>query len=773
MYEEGFKLLLTQGRSQMTSDERLLHRYSNGGDPTAFRGLVDRHAGLVFSTSLRITGDRQLAEDVCQDCFLELASKCRTVRENVAGWLHALATSRSLNAIRARKRRAQRELDRVNTPISSADVSQWKELQPLIDRALNGLSDDLRLPIILHYLQGKSQQQVAERLGMDQATVSRRLQRGVELLRQRLRSFGVLTTVAAVTSLFSQSSVEAASPSLTTSLAKVGLGGVGVTVAKSTFSGTLSWVVMLGAVAENVLLFLLLQGWLFLLLVAAEFALLMRPPAWVRELLRAHSFGRDVVAHPMYPFRRWTWTIPPSDWKQCLVAWSFVGFSFALVAFGNLPRIKTQPGSVVAFGLMAILFLSLVVRLAARVWRQRAHLADSADTTTEEARQWTSWENVIGAAFGALVAATWLWSMPPNKRFTLSLGAVLVWNWIAVCSVMAVWALIERRRQRDSDNGSSSEDQDLEMKPVARRYHLALISGLVLIVTLFLSSAVVRLIIPERPPQGDPVVHRYTNEGVRVRVEVPAAFKRVPSSRGRPLQLVVAASMGLIFSLFLLRRVIKLRGQLPRPVSLPLLSVSVLAVCLGVGLTAYGAWKREIPLGDAANSVSPAISEQQEPVFRPTPAQLELLRKYAHETAIITVPDEQLPQGWYIRRYDNGLEMLIPQVSLHREVAQRLGLPDVPEYQSIVATFIRMYENPFAPTGTDGVCTVYAFCCENAADARRLNDAWQTRGLCVDRLVIFAFGRKGLRAPSLTDQAPVPTLLNHIQQSTPESDNPN
>ena len=59
----------------MATDELLLHRYSNAGDPAAFRGLVDRYAGMVYSISLRITGDRHIAEDVSQDCFLELACK--------------------------------------------------------------------------------------------------------------------------------------------------------------------------------------------------------------------------------------------------------------------------------------------------------------------------------------------------------------------------------------------------------------------------------------------------------------------------------------------------------------------------------------------------------------------------------------------------------------------------------------------------------------------------------------------------------------------------
>ncbi|QDT45298.1 ECF RNA polymerase sigma factor SigE [Gimesia alba] len=149
----------------MTTDEILLHRYCQDGDPAAFRELIDRYAGMVYRIGLRVTGDKHTAEDLCQECFLELTRKAYMVRENIAGWLHASATSRSLNIVRSRKRRTHREQVAANSSIVMTESSEWSEIQPLIDRALNGLADDLRLPIVLHYLQGKTQQQVAEQLG--------------------------------------------------------------------------------------------------------------------------------------------------------------------------------------------------------------------------------------------------------------------------------------------------------------------------------------------------------------------------------------------------------------------------------------------------------------------------------------------------------------------------------------------------------------------------------------------------------------------------------
>ncbi|WP_417380159.1 RNA polymerase sigma factor [Gimesia sp.] len=754
----------------MSTDEVLLHRYYQEGDPAAFRELIDRYAGMVYSIGLRVTGDKHTAEDLCQECFLELSRKAYTVRENIAGWLHALATSRSLNIVRSRRRRTSREQAVANSPAVITESSEWSELQPLIDRALNGLSDDLRLPLVLHYLQGKSQQQVADQLGVNQATMSRRLQRGVEQLRNRLQSFGLMTTIAAVTSFFGENSAQAASNSLTASLAKIGIGGVGVTVAKSAPGGLLPFVVTLGAIAGNILLFLFLKGWVLLLFVVIGVVLLMRPPAWFRELFRAQAFGRDYAAHPTYPFRRWTWTIPPTDWKQQLFVLSYVGITFGLAALKDPAKISTEPGFVVAFGLMAILFLTLAVRLAWHIWTLRNQPLTATDQLTEQRPPWALWEILLGASFFIVIAVSWLSSGPREEPFSFSKEAVLFWFWFVASSGLVVWDLIERWRKRNNrdvsfSNVVSSEDS-VDIKPVARRYHVILIGGLVSGVFAFLSLAMLQsVILPERPVKNEPVVYRYTQDGTRVRVEVPAAFKPPVPPKGLPSQLVMTAGMGFIFSLLLLRRVVKVRLVLPRLAWLPLLAVSSLAVALGAGLTANAIWATETRQKAQTAVDIPEILPHQKPVFNPSPSQRARIRKYAAESAIITLPEERIPDGWYLMRYDNGFPMPTPNERSPAKTVIQLGLTDVPELKFVDATLMRIYMNPFTLGDVDSFCVVYAFCCSNAEESRRLNSAWKNRGLCKGRLVIFVYGRKGLRAPSATDQIPVPTLLKQIQQS--------
>ena len=68
-------MLLVEGvRSYMSgSDHALLERWLTNRDAEAFREIVDRYAGMVYGTCTRILRNPDDAEDVAQECFLQLA----------------------------------------------------------------------------------------------------------------------------------------------------------------------------------------------------------------------------------------------------------------------------------------------------------------------------------------------------------------------------------------------------------------------------------------------------------------------------------------------------------------------------------------------------------------------------------------------------------------------------------------------------------------------------------------------------------------------------
>ncbi len=223
----------------MDSQLQLLSRYHRHGDADAFDALVRDHAGMVFATAKRITGDAALAEDVAQETFLELARSGQGRVEAVAAWLHRVAWRKACNAIRGESRRRRHEQMAAVVQQSMHSEIGWEDLEPQIDEALNDLPAALREPLVAHYLEGRTQQELASRMGVSQSTVSRQLEVALRELRTRLRCQGVMCG-AGLAALLSAHTAQAAPASLTSSLGKLAISGAGAggTGAASTFSTT-------------------------------------------------------------------------------------------------------------------------------------------------------------------------------------------------------------------------------------------------------------------------------------------------------------------------------------------------------------------------------------------------------------------------------------------------------------------------------------------------------------------------------------------------------
>lgn len=110
---------------------------------------------------------------------------------------------------------------------ADAEDTGWKDLEPYIDAAIQELPEELQSPIILHYLQGKTQSEIAEVIGTDRSTVSRRLDKGRAELRGRLKRAGVVLSVAALVACLGQSALHAAPPALQAALGRMALVGMG------------------------------------------------------------------------------------------------------------------------------------------------------------------------------------------------------------------------------------------------------------------------------------------------------------------------------------------------------------------------------------------------------------------------------------------------------------------------------------------------------------------------------------------------------------------
>ncbi len=140
------------------SDAMLMDRWRRRSDAEAFAEIVGRHVGMVYGTCRRLLGDSE-AEDVVQECFIKLSQSELRHGQAIGGWLHRVATNACLDRLRATQRRQQREEAFATRPRQS-EIS-WDDLQEHVDEAVAALPDDLRLPIIYHFLEGRTHQDVA------------------------------------------------------------------------------------------------------------------------------------------------------------------------------------------------------------------------------------------------------------------------------------------------------------------------------------------------------------------------------------------------------------------------------------------------------------------------------------------------------------------------------------------------------------------------------------------------------------------------------------
>jgi len=199
----------------------LLRRFARSGDAEAFAEIIRRYAGLVYGAALRILTDVDRASDIAQDTFLQLAKDAGNVTGSLPGWLHRVATHKAIDQVRRDATRRRREAE--HAVLRSDEATDWREISPFVDEGLNLLDPHVRSILIAHFLEGQSTREIARTQGVSQATISRRIERGVELLRAGLRRRGILVAAGALGLLLGENAVQAAPPALMTELGKIAL----------------------------------------------------------------------------------------------------------------------------------------------------------------------------------------------------------------------------------------------------------------------------------------------------------------------------------------------------------------------------------------------------------------------------------------------------------------------------------------------------------------------------------------------------------------------
>jgi RNA polymerase sigma factor (sigma-70 family) len=197
------------------SDEQLLHAFAAEHDVGAFKALLQKHGPMVLGVCRRVLGHAQDAEDAFQATFLVLARNAAAgFRPQVlGGWLYGVAcrTAQKVRGQAAKRREKERQAARMPSVDPDSDAV-WADLRPVLDEEINGLPEKYRVPFVLCYLQGKTNEQAAELLGCPKGTVLSRLAWARERLRARLVRRGLAPSAGALAAALSADCLSAAVP---------------------------------------------------------------------------------------------------------------------------------------------------------------------------------------------------------------------------------------------------------------------------------------------------------------------------------------------------------------------------------------------------------------------------------------------------------------------------------------------------------------------------------------------------------------------------------
>lgn len=217
----------------MHPEAELLQRYADHRDERAFRALVEKHLGLVYAAALRRTGGRtQLAEEICQKVFADLARKAASLHHHPAltAWLHRSTRYAAIDAIRAEARRHKLHETLAAMPEAQPDENnpvEWDKLRPVLDEALDQLKESDRSAMVLRYFEGLSFADIGARLGLSENAARMRAERALDKLRHQLGRRGVTSTAAALGLLIANRAVAAAPEGLAGTVAGTALAGAG------------------------------------------------------------------------------------------------------------------------------------------------------------------------------------------------------------------------------------------------------------------------------------------------------------------------------------------------------------------------------------------------------------------------------------------------------------------------------------------------------------------------------------------------------------------
>ena len=245
----------------MGDEAQNLKEYAEKRCEKAFEAVVRQHAGMVFGTAYRLSGNRETAEEISQNVFTILARKAsRLCRDgSLAGWLHRTTILEARNFMRKQQKQKEKMDALAEHQKSSREGEVMDhEMMRVLDEAINKLSLGDRKVILMRYFEGRSIREIAHATGKSEAASQKQSHRALQKLSLLLKRAGIIVPAGALAVKMVPIASEAVSESLVASISQSALSGAASVPASALVGNTVLTIasgktILAGALASLVI----------------------------------------------------------------------------------------------------------------------------------------------------------------------------------------------------------------------------------------------------------------------------------------------------------------------------------------------------------------------------------------------------------------------------------------------------------------------------------------------------------------------------------------
>jgi RNA polymerase sigma-70 factor (ECF subfamily) len=175
-------------------EDRTLVEACLSGDRTAFAELVTRYEAGVYRVVMRLTGNREDALDATQSAFLKAYDRLDTYKpeHKFFSWICRIGVNEALNHLKKQQRMTPLEFEAPTAAADPEEALSRRQTSRRIQAALDGLTPDYRVVIVLRHFHDLSYQEMSDVLAVPAKTIKSRLFTARRALRDLLVEQGMI-----------------------------------------------------------------------------------------------------------------------------------------------------------------------------------------------------------------------------------------------------------------------------------------------------------------------------------------------------------------------------------------------------------------------------------------------------------------------------------------------------------------------------------------------------------------------------------------------------